>query len=125
MVFNFFGNGLGNSCLFLRASTFENLKSRIVAFREVDDSLYMLEATQGHSITKDIPQVIVLARFPIEKVTSDVIFFDFVAGMEKIFVSSDWHGHDFEGPDYDQHQWNSIALDLGLLEKVEVDKNLK
>ena len=102
---------------------FNNLKSRIVAFKKVDNFLYMLEATHGHKISDELQQTLVLAKFPIVQKSNATIFFDFVSGMESIFITSDWHGHDFEGGAYDSGQWKSVPLDLSYLDSVEIDDN--
>ncbi len=74
---------------------FNGLQSRVVAFRIVDDSLYMLETNSGHVVNSDIPANLILARFPIVSQTADSINFDFNKGMSKLFVSGDWKAHEY------------------------------
>jgi len=78
----------------------EGLKSRIVAFTRQDDQLFLLEATAGHTVTNDLPQELVLARFPILKEDDAAITFDFNAGMSAIYDASEWYGQDARGKDY-------------------------
>ncbi|HEX4924073.1 MAG TPA: hypothetical protein VFV50_08305, partial [Bdellovibrionales bacterium] len=40
------------------APQFQGLKSRIVAFRLRGDTVYLLEATKGHTVTNDLPQTL-------------------------------------------------------------------
>ncbi len=67
-----------------------SLKSRIVMFREVAGALFLLESTQGHLVTDELPSTLILARYPILSKTKDTIFFDFAQGMSDLFVSYDW-----------------------------------
>jgi len=83
------------------APMFENLKSRVVAFRKIEGLLYMLEATQGHTVTKDLPQALILTAFPITKETGERVYFDFDAGMAFLFTASgDWRASDMSGTEY-------------------------
>lgn len=70
-------------------------KSRVVAFKHVNNRIYMLEATQGHNLTVDLPMTLILAEFAIESESADVLFFDFNGGMNKIFLAGDWNASDF------------------------------
>ena len=77
-------------------ATFSNGASRVVAFRKVEDKLYLLEATDGHMVNQDVPLSLVLAEFPIIEEKDGVITFDFNAGMSQHFIfSSSWHASDF------------------------------
>jgi hypothetical protein len=98
---------------------FSGLKSRVVAFKERGDRLYMLEATGGHKVTDDLPQNLLLASFPIVVKTPTHIFFDFNAGMSKIFVASEWRGSDFEGVEY-QNSWQAAAIEESYLEEARI-----
>ena len=79
------------------------LKSRIVAFKRIQDQLVMLEATQGHIITDEIPQAFILAKFDIIDEDDDSISFDFNAGMSDLFIAEEWRGSDSgeSKPSYD------------------------
>ena len=81
----------------LEAPMFTGLKSRIVVFKIKNGELFMLEATQGYTVTNDLPQNLVLAKFPILFEDDESIAFDFVAGMTRLFVASDWRASDFDG----------------------------
>src|SRR5205807_2115547 len=83
------------------AATGSALKSRVVAFRQRGSNLYLLEATQGHSVNSELPQNLLLAEYPILKQTNTHITFDFNKGMSQLFTMSEWHGQDGEKPTYD------------------------
>jgi len=72
-------------------------KTRVVAFKKVENKLFMLEATQGHVVTDDVPQAFILASFPITGEGRDAYYFDFNAGMSRLFVAQEWRASDFEG----------------------------
>lgn len=76
------------------------VKSRIVAFKRYGGELFLLEATQGHTVTTDLPQKLVLASFPILSEDETSIQFDFNRGMSNLFVTSDWYAHDASGREY-------------------------
>ena len=100
---------------------FENLKSRVVAFKLIDDFLYMLEATKGHDIYAEVTKDIILAKFPVKEITKDSIFFDFATGMSKVFMAGDWQAQDFSGADYPFNQWDSYLVDSSYLKSAELD----
>ncbi len=77
-----------------KVAQFNNMKSRVVAFRVVNNKIHMLEATQGHSVSNDIPQNLVLASFPITRIANDVVYFDFLRGMREVPMVGDWYAHD-------------------------------
>jgi len=77
-----------------------SLKSRIVAFRKHQGRLFMVEATDGHTVSADFPQTLLLATFPILSETENAITFDFNEGMSQVFTASDWRGHDVDGGEY-------------------------
>lgn len=83
---------------------FHALESRIVSFRKKGDKVYLMETSQGHNTSPDIPQVLLLAQFPIlhkeneveEKEVEDQITIDFNAGMSAIFTAGEWKRTDEE-----------------------------
>jgi hypothetical protein len=77
----------------------ESIRSRIVAFKQQGDQVFMLEATQGHTVTYDLPQNLVLAAFPVVSESPTELNIDFNAGMSAIFTDSDWTGHS-DTPEY-------------------------
>lgn len=81
----------------------------------------MLEATQGHTVTNDLPQKLLLAEFPILDETVDRIVFDFNIGMSKVFVAADWRAQDFEGPDY-APTFAAIDARMSFIEKAELNQ---
>ncbi|MBI3541699.1 MAG: hypothetical protein HY075_00270 [Deltaproteobacteria bacterium] len=84
------------------APSFGGLRSRVVAFRERAGKVYLLEATQGHTVTNDLPITLLLAEFPILAEDDTQVTIDFNAGMSNIFVAGDWYAHDFEGPAHER-----------------------
>lgn len=74
------------------------MRSRVVAFRERNGKLYMMEATQGHTVTADLPQSLILAEMPITAETPTAYTFDFAKGMSHLFLAGDWMVQDFNGP---------------------------
>jgi hypothetical protein len=97
------------------------MRSRVVAFRQIDGKLYLLEASQGHTLTTDLPAQLLLAEFPIKEVKDGVIYFDFAAGMSKIFVAGDWMASDFD-PFY-QPAWTSLPVGISFISKAVVEEN--
>ena len=77
------------------APMFTGLKSRIVFFRQVDQKLYMIEASKGLMIAKNYPQTLPLAEFPITNETATALTFDFNTGMNRLFLTNDWASRDF------------------------------
>lgn len=84
----------------LVAPRFSGLKSRIVAFRQRGEFLYMLEATPGHTVSSDIQQTIILAEFPITSQDNETIEFDFNKGLSHIYTASEWRASDMDGVAY-------------------------
>ncbi len=78
----------------------QGLKSRIVVFKRHGNQLFLLEATQGHTVTNDLPQQLVLTAFAIDSETPDTLQFDFNTGMKNIFASGEWTGQDMAGREY-------------------------
>lgn len=99
---------------------FSGMKSRIVIFKEVGKKLFMMEATQGHSVSSDLPQNLILASFPITKRNESHIYFDFNKGMSKLFTGEDWKGQDFSGSHYEDSHWNWVDLPVSYIESAEI-----
>lgn len=104
----------------VNAPSFENLKSRVVAFKRDGSRLFMLEATQGHRITNEIELPLVLVEFPIVAETDTQLTFDFNAGMDRIFVAGDWYVHDIQGAGY-QPQFTSVRTRVSYIDSAKVD----
>lgn len=95
----------------------QGMKSRVVAFRKRGDQLYLLEASQGHTIQREVPAALLLAQFQILSETPTHFGFDFNAGMSSIFQYSDWHGQDFDGGRYEAGtQFISVKTRFSYLE---------
>jgi hypothetical protein len=107
------------------AAMSKGIKSRVVAFRERAGVLYLLEATQGHSVTSDLPQNLILTSFPVIESTASRITFDFNAGMKNLFVYGDWHAEDFSGTGYDaKGTFTAARVSESYIEKAKItDKN--
>jgi hypothetical protein len=78
-------------------NTSHGLQSRIVAFRRRGNNVYMLEASQGHKVSNDLPQTLVRAEIPILKEDTDSLTLDFNAGMRQIFIKMGMHASDEDG----------------------------
>ncbi|MBI5299305.1 MAG: zinc-dependent metalloprotease [Deltaproteobacteria bacterium] len=72
-----------------------NAKSHIVSFQEQENTLLMLDVTQGHQPGKEIPAHLLLASFPIKKNEKTSITFDFNEGMKNLLLNSDWYSSDY------------------------------
>lgn len=106
------------------ASMGHALKSRIVAFREKNGRLYMLEASQGHTVTTDLPTNILLAEFRVLNETADLIEFDFNTGMTKLFVMGDLYGTDMAGLNYNPGmQFETARIASSYLDSVTIKNN--
>jgi hypothetical protein len=100
------------------------LKSRVVAFRRRGDKVYMLEATQGHSISKDLPQNLVLAEMPILSDDGTNLVIDFNKGMANIMIAGEWRASDLDGRDYNSKtEFSSIPLQFSYIEEANIEKN--
>lgn len=108
-----------------KVAQFNNLKSRVVAFRVINNKIHMLEATQGHTVSKDLPQNLILASFPITRVAGGVVYFDFLRGMKEIPLVGDWYAHDDkDGMEY-KETYPHARLSQSYLEEVRIveDRN--
>jgi hypothetical protein len=99
-----------------------SLQSRIVAFRQWGDKVYLLEATKGHTVTYDLPQTLILTSFPVVKETEHDVTFDFNMGMTQIFGAADWHTSDLEGGFFNP-SYNAVKTRNSVLTKVETEDN--
>lgn len=100
------------------------LKSRIVSFVRQGDKVYMLEATNGHTVSNEIPQSLVLAQYDVSKEHSKdgVVAIDFNGGHGRVFLGADWWGQDFDGDAYSP-SFFSIALRNNYLRTAEFNKH--
>ncbi len=78
-------------------NTSHGLQSRIIAFRRRGNNVYMLEASQGHRVSSDLPQTLVRAEIPVIREEGDSLTLDFNTGMRQIFLKSGMHASDAEG----------------------------
>jgi hypothetical protein len=106
------------------AAMSSGLKSRIVAFRQRANKVYLLEATSGHSVTHDLPQNLVLAEFPILSETESALTIDFNQGMSHLFIASEWRGSDFDSKHYSaETEFASIPLQFAFIEDARFNQN--
>jgi hypothetical protein len=82
------------------APQFKGMKSRIVAFRRVANTVYLLEATKGHVVSNDIPSTLILASLPITNENKDIIYVDFNTGFSELYQAKDWRASDLSGASY-------------------------
>ena len=85
---------------FAEAPSFKGMRSHIVTFKKHRGKLYMLEASQGHTVTSDLPTTLLLAEFPIVVEDSAFIEIDWNAGMKQVFIAQEMYASDFMGRDY-------------------------
>lgn len=98
------------------------IKSRVVAFKYQKGFIYMLEGTQGHRVTDELPMNLVLASFPIIEETESDITFDFNAGMTQIFMTGDWYAHDGSGWNY-KYELKPAPVEVSFLESAKIENN--
>ena len=96
------------------------LRSRVVMFKDVGDSVVMLESPDGKTINDNFPTNIILAKFPILGREQDTIFFDFEKGMSQIFVSGDWYSYR-EGDVSYTDTFQTIDVNLSYLEDIKFE----
>jgi len=96
-----------------------SLKSRVVAFRQRDGKVHMLETNQGHVINGDLPKTLLLASFPIIKDTADRVQFDFNAGISKVFNAGDMVSFAGGQPSYNSHS-GAFDVQESYLDNVKV-----
>jgi len=104
------------------APRFHGLRSRIVYFQDQGDSVCMMEAVDGYTVTPSLKQNLVLAKFPLSKREGDFLFFDFAAGMQKLYTSDEWTGQDLTGSEYSSGAWNHVTLLDSFVQKAIVEK---
>lgn len=95
------------------------LKSRVVAFKKRGGRVYMLEATEGHVVTRDLPSSMILAEFRILEDAPDAIVFDFNEGMTKIFLADDWRGQDVTGTSY-KPSYGGVTVEASFIESARM-----
>ncbi|MGE3261474.1 MAG: zinc-dependent metalloprotease [Bacteriovoracia bacterium] len=100
----------------------QSLRSRIVSFSQKGNRVYMLEATQGHAITDELPQTLIITSFPIVSEQTDGLTIDFNLGMSEIFASSDWKASDLEAgfPDF---EYKTVKTKNSFLKRLELVGN--
>jgi hypothetical protein len=76
---------------------FSGLQSRVVSFHLKDKEVVMLDVTKNNFVSPEnnIPQAILLAKFPVFSETDDSLEIDFNSGMSQIFVAGDWFTSDY------------------------------
>ncbi len=111
-----------------RVALGSGLKSRIVRFIERGDQIVLLDSVDGNSVSKDIPQNLVLAVFPVLKRTKDnideIIQFDFNKGMSELFVTEDWRASDISGIGYNPGlEYASQTIQQAYIEEMFFEEN--
>lgn len=93
------------------AATSHGSASRIVYFQFRDGRLFLMESSDGHSVSKSLPGKLVLTEVPILKKEADgTLIVDFNKAMSRVFLSENWYVSDYYGPDYHEGQQN-VAVD--------------
>lgn len=108
------------------AAKFHALKTRVVKFLKAKDKLILIESSKGLQFHDDLNRTLVLASFPILSEDSGLIYFDFNAGMNKIFTGmNDWYvkkGEDVS-TDVMSGRFNSNALDTSFVKEAKLQDN--
>ncbi|MBT4762111.1 MAG: hypothetical protein HOO06_10470 [Bdellovibrionaceae bacterium] len=100
---------------------FSNMKSRIVYFLQSHNQILMLEASEGHLVTKDLPQSLIIASFDIISDNGEFVSFDFNQGMNKVFHVSDWRGNE-GAPDYNK-EFKTAEVKNSFIDKAYFSNN--
>ena len=79
------------------AAMSHGLKSRVIAFRKKGNKIFIIEATQSHTVTTDLPQNLVIAELPIISEDEESIVIDFNKGMSQLLVADEWRASDMSG----------------------------
>jgi len=107
-----------------KSPTSSGLQSRVIALRQIGKSVFILEATQGHVVTRELPANLILAELPVLREEGDTLVVDFNAGMSKIFTTSNWHSSPDAGGDYnDGANFTTLPVKNSFLESIVLDKN--
>jgi hypothetical protein len=102
--------------------SWQGVQSRVVAFRFVNQRLFLMQANQGHQVTDELPQELLITEFPVIKAERTSIQFDWNEGMKRVFVSSDWTGQDYEGSSY-KLKWNVLGIRSSYTDQIKFTEN--
>ena len=100
---------------------FNGLKSRVVAFKEIDGSVYLIEANKGHSPSVDLEknQQLILTSFPVVESDEESLTINFNAGMRKVYYAKDWDFYD-KSPTFNPV---SAYVSESYIEEVKINEN--
>ncbi|MCB0342692.1 MAG: zinc-dependent metalloprotease [Pseudobdellovibrionaceae bacterium] len=106
------------------APTSQGLQSRVVAFKKYNDSVFLMEATQGHVVTEDLPSKLILAEIPIVEETDTSIILDFNQGMNKAFVLENWFASDYV-PGFGQRPdpYETLPIQTSFIDSIRMENN--
>lgn len=90
----------GNMIPQTQEPTSHGMKGRVVAFRRSGNSVFMLEATQGHIVSTALPATLILASFPILAETPEALVINFNKGMNEALIDGNWYAFDEGGNTY-------------------------
>ena len=103
------------------APTGSGLQARVVSFRQIGNTVFLLEATAGHVVTHDLPAELVMAEFPVLQERGDALRLDFNAGMNRVYLAGNWWGSDlsagYESSFYGYDLRNTFISHLSVDEK--------
>lgn len=115
------------------ALTSRNMQGRIVAFKKVLDQVYLLEATSGHVVTRELPSTRILAEFPIlaerpsQTDPRGELIIDFNRGMRKAFSASGFHLSDRDGKLYQAQVLYQMSIDqilTSFIDSISIKNNI-
>lgn len=101
------------------APTSSGLKSRVVVFKRKGAKVYLLEATQGHVVTNELPSTLILAAFDVLADADDRVTIDFNKGMSELLIATDWRAQDMEGKAYAE-EWSSAPVAHSYVEEAKI-----
>jgi len=99
-------------------NTSHGLQSRIIAFRQRDNKVYLLEASQGHRISDDLPQTLVRAEIPILEDKGDSLVLDFNTGMRQVFLKSGLYTSDSSGRDV-KEDYAAVTVRTSFIQSID------
>ncbi len=97
--------------------TSEGLQGRIVAFKLYHGNLFLMEASQGHVVTSDLPSNLILAEIPVLSDEPDRLVVEFNRGMNRIFVASNWNT---ESGYTNEEQVKTLKIVASFIKKMEI-----
>ena len=109
------------------AATSHGLRAKVVVFKHYENKVFLLEASQGHVVTDDLPSHLILAEFPVLNETKKTLVIDFNKGMSQLFTAGAWHISDYLGKGYlGNKQFAAVPVKNSFIQNMNLkDKTLE